>query len=134
MKPLLNMTLEQYTREQNSGMFWEVYPEATGLYPVDCPKGEKRRMEFKEIERYGTRTLCSILENMRSLNKTKNYSYLSGLIEEAQYRAERMENALEAYGDSWGGSLKEMEKTRVRLKKEIGLLKEEKEELENEKA
>lgn len=81
-------------------------------------------------ERYGTRTLCSILENMRSLNKTRNYSYLSSLIEEAQYRAERMENALEAYGGEWGGVI-EMEKKRIKLKKEIKKLKDKKEKLEN---
>lgn len=83
----------------------------------------------KISEKYGTRTLCSILRNMRSLNKTQNYSYLSGLIEEAQYRAERMENALETYGNGWNG-LVEMEQERVKLKKEVQKLKKEKDNLE----
>ena len=82
-------------------------------------------------EKYGTRTLCSILENMRSLNKTKNYSYLPGLIEEAQYRAEKMEDALDAYGSEWSG-LEVMEHKRIELKKEIKKLIKEKEKLEEE--
>lgn len=82
-------------------------------------------------ERYGNRTLCSILENMRALDKTKNYSYLDGLIEEAQYRAERMENALEAYGSEWDG-LEKMELTRIKLKKEIKKLTKERDALKPE--
>ena len=85
----------------------------------------------KMTERYGNRTLCSIFSNMRDLRKTHNYSYLPALIEEAQYRAERMENALEIYGNEWGG-LNEMENKRKKLKKEIGILKKKKEELEDE--
>ena len=70
----------------------------------------------------GTRTLCSIFSNMRDLMKTLNFSYLPGLIEEAQYRAERMENSLETYSDSYYG-LEAMEKRRVELKEEIKQLK-----------
>lgn len=134
MKPLIDLTLEEYKREINSGMFWEVYPEATGSFSKDCfgAKERRKKMLKQETEQYGTRTLCSILKNMRTLDKTKNYSYLSGLIEEAQYRAERMENALEAYGEDWDG-LRAMEKERIKLKKEIKLLKKEKEKLEEEK-
>lgn len=40
------------------------------------------------------RTLCSVLDAMRDADKTKNYSYMLGLIEEAQYLANRMEAAL----------------------------------------
>jgi hypothetical protein len=35
--------------------------------------------------------MCSILEEMRECDKTKNYSYLNSLIEEAQSSANRME-------------------------------------------
>ena len=38
MKPLIDLTLEEYTREQNSGMFWEHYPKASGIYTKDCPQ------------------------------------------------------------------------------------------------
>jgi hypothetical protein len=43
---------------------------------------------------YPNRTLCDVLDEMRKCNKTKNYSYLPGLIEEAQSMANRMEAAL----------------------------------------
>ena len=80
-------------------------------------------------ERHGTRYMCSILENMRALCKTLNFSYLPALIEEAQYRAERMENAIEAYGGYDG--LESMEQQRTELKAEIKELKKEKEALES---
>lgn len=41
------------------------------------------------------RTMCSILEDMRKCCKTRNFSYLRGLIEEAQSRAWRMEDGLQ---------------------------------------
>jgi len=77
-------------------------------------------------EEYGTRYMCGILENMRALCRTLNFSYLPALIEEAQYRAERMENAIEAYSD-----LTYMEKKRVELKAEIKELKKQKENIES---
>lgn len=40
------------------------------------------------------RYICSVLEEMRTCDKTKNYSYLLGLIEEAQMMADRMEASL----------------------------------------
>ena len=42
-----------------------------------------------------SRTLCSVLEDMRNLHKTRNYSYLPGLIEEVQVLGNRMEAGLE---------------------------------------
>ena len=43
---------------------------------------------------YPNRTMCDILEAMRKCHQTRNYSYLSGLIEEAQNLANRMEAGL----------------------------------------
>lgn len=83
------------------------------------------------IGRSGTRTLCSIFSNMRDCVKTNNFSYLSSLIEEAQYRAERMEDALEAYGTGYNG-IGDLEETRTKLKKEIYDLKKEKKSLSGE--
>ena len=40
------------------------------------------------------RLLCTVLEEMRDCVKTLNFSYLSGLIEEAQSLASRMESRL----------------------------------------
>ncbi len=40
------------------------------------------------------RTLCNVLDEMRKANKTRNYSSLLGLIEEAQSMGNRMESVL----------------------------------------
>lgn len=40
------------------------------------------------------RTLCAVLEEMRKAHATHNYSYLPGLIEEAQTMGNRMEAGL----------------------------------------
>jgi len=40
------------------------------------------------------RTLCNVLEDMRKAHKTRNFSYLLGLIEEAQMMGNRMEAGL----------------------------------------
>lgn len=40
------------------------------------------------------RTLCEVFEEMRKCVETRNFSYLLGLIEEAQTLANRMEAAL----------------------------------------
>lgn len=73
------------------------------------------------------RTLCEVFENMRKCYETRNFSYLLGLIEEGQYRAERMENAIEKYG-GWNG-VRDMEKKRVALRKEIRELKDKRDKL-----
>ena len=60
------------------------------------------------------RYFCDIFSNMRKCYETRNFSYLLALIEEGQYRAERMESAVESYGD-----LERLEKKRAELKDEI---------------
>lgn len=40
------------------------------------------------------RYICDVLEEMRKVNETRNYSYLLGLIEEIQTMANKMEAAL----------------------------------------
>ena len=40
------------------------------------------------------RYICTVLDEMRDCVKTSNFSYLSGLIEEAQSLANRMESRL----------------------------------------
>jgi len=84
---------------------------------------------MKDDTKTGTRYLCDILSDMRTCFKTRNFSYLPGLIEEAQYRANRMENALETYGGTYGNSLQRLEEKRIELKKEVEKLKKEKKEL-----
>ena len=48
---------------------------------------------------YMCRPLCEVLEEMRTCLKTMNFSYLPGLIEEAQTMANRMENGLQQQKD-----------------------------------
>lgn len=77
------------------------------------------------------RYLCDVLDEMRKCNETRNYSYLIGLIEEAQMLGNRMEAALEDKRDlaSWRKKvseekaeykklLAETNKLRKKLKKE----------------
>ena len=69
---------------------------------------------MEELSALGVRTLCDIFQDMRIANKTRNYSYLKGLIEEAQYRANRMEDHL--YSRK---SVEELEERRIKLKAEV---------------
>lgn len=48
---------------------------------------------------YLNRTICGVFEEMRSCNETKNYSYLLGLIEEAQSMANKMESKIDLIKD-----------------------------------
>lgn len=66
------------------------------------------------IHDYPNRSLCSVLEAMRDCHKTRNFSYLLGLIEEAQYLASRMEAGL---GDK--RDVKYWADRKIEMKKEI---------------
>lgn len=66
---------------------------------------------------FPNRTLCDVLEDMRKANKTHNYSYLLGLIEEAQVFGNRMEAAL---GDN--RDIKQLNEERSKLRKEVKAL------------
>ena len=66
------------------------------------------------------RYLCSVLDEMRECTKTLNFSYLLGLIEEAQTLGSRMESRLFEIKDH------------ERLHKEIRDLKKKKKKLEKE--
>ncbi len=72
------------------------------------------------------RTLCDVLEAMRTCQKTQNYSYLSGLIEEAQQMAYRMEASLWDQKD-----IERMREDKKELKRELKKLKAKKEGLED---
>ena len=60
---------------------------------------------------------------MRSCNETKNYSYLLGLIEEAQSMANKMESKIDLINDfeELKDKYKELEEQKNELKKEIKL-------------
>ena len=71
------------------------------------------------------RLLCAVLDEMRDCVKTLNFSYLSGLIEEAQTLANRMEAHLYEIKD-----FNRLHKDIEALKKKKKKLKEEVEEVE----
>jgi len=71
------------------------------------------------------RLLCTVLDEMRECVKTLNFSYLSGLIEESQSLANRMEAHLYDIKD-----LNRLHKDIKALKKKKKKLKEEVEEVE----
>lgn len=79
-----------------------------------------------------SRFICSVLEEMRTCIKTLNFAALLSLIEECQTLANRMEAAI----DDNGGAeyivenLRELKKEKKGLEKEISLLKNEKDLLE----
>jgi hypothetical protein len=62
------------------------------------------------------RTLCNVLEEMRSCYETRNFSYIKGLIEEAQYMGNSMEAALWDQKDFKRASI-EYKKIKVKIKK-----------------
>lgn len=69
---------------------------------------------------YPTRYICSVLNEMRECCKTLNFSYLGGLIEEAQTLANRMEAKLEESRD-----IRNAEERKEELQKELDALRKE---------
>lgn len=67
------------------------------------------------------RTICGVFEEMRSCNETKNYSYLLGLIEEAQSMANKMESKIDLIKDfeEMKDKYKELVERKNDLKKDI---------------
>jgi predicted nuclease with TOPRIM domain len=73
---------------------------------------------------YLNRTLCSVLQEMRKAYDSRNFSYLLGLIEEAQSMGNRMEAAFEDVKD-----VNRLYEQRKKLHAEVSKLKNEKKEL-----
>jgi seryl-tRNA synthetase len=71
------------------------------------------------------RWICTVFEEMRALDKTRNYRPLLSLIEEAQAMANRMEAKLYDAGD-----LEELPERIKDLKAEVKALEQQKRELE----
>jgi hypothetical protein len=69
-----------------------------------------------------SRYICNVFEEMRECLKTNNFSYLRGLIEEAQTMANRMEASI---GDSYKveglrREIKDLKNKRNKLREEVG--------------
>ena len=67
------------------------------------------------------RLLCAVLDEMRECVKTSNFSYLSGLIEEAQSLGSRMEAHLYDIKEfnRLLDDIKALEKKKKKLKEEV---------------
>jgi len=65
--------------------------------------------------------MCTVLDEVRKCDETKNYSYLLGLVEELQVMGNRMEAKLETINDfeELKKRHKELEERKEKLKKEI---------------
>lgn len=74
------------------------------------------------------RYVCTVLEEMRKLDSTKNYSSLLSLIEEVQFHVNRMEASL--YDKE---EIESYTETNKRLREELSELKKENKELTKEK-
>ena len=70
---------------------------------------------------YLNRTICGVFEEMRSCNETRNYSYLLGLVEEAQSMANKMESKIDMIKDfeELQNKYKELKERKNELKKDI---------------
>ena len=68
------------------------------------------------------RYMCTVLDEMRMCVKTLNFAYLLSLIEEIQSMGNRMESKLEDIGD-----FEVWSEQRDKLKKELKVLRKEKE-------
>ncbi len=78
------------------------------------------------------RMICDVFYEMRECLKTNNFSYLKGLIEEAQSYANRMESALSRADTEWiERRIKNLKEEKIRLKEEIIELEKKKEKLKN---
>lgn len=78
---------------------------------------------------YGpNRTVCSVLEEIRKVHETRNYSSLLGLVEEVQTLVNRMEAALHDQAD-----VEYLEENKKELKKELKKLQDDKKALEESK-
>lgn len=67
---------------------------------------------------YPNRTLCDVLHAMRKAHEVSNYSYLTGLIEEAQHIGDIMEAGL---GDKQ--DIKQLREERHDLKAQVKMLR-----------
>ena len=80
---------------------------------------------------YLNRYICDVLEEMRKLNETRNYSMLASLIEEVQTMANRMEASLSDVSDikELADQRKELKEEKTKLKREIKQLERKKQKL-----
>lgn len=83
---------------------------------------------YRELARMPNRYVCDVLDELRKCYKTRNFSYLPGLIEEIQTLVNRMESALQEKSDyeHWHKKVKEEKEEYKRLLKESNKLRKKK--------
>jgi len=76
------------------------------------------------IHSYPNRLLCDVLDEIRKCDETRNYSYLKGLVEEAQSLGNRMEAKLHDNKDilSANKTLREAKEELKKIQAEIDSL------------
>lgn len=86
------------------------------------------RTRYRKAAGMPSRYICDVIEELRKCHKTRNYSYLPGLVEEIQTLANRMEAALQEKADYelWHKKLKEERKEYKKLLKETNKLRKQK--------
>jgi cell division protein FtsB len=101
--------------------------ESERVLTLDEKKGKMLLLDSKKERKWNmaNRYLCSVLDEMRECTKTLNFSYLLGLIEEAQTLANRMEAKLFEIKD-----FERLHEDIAKLKKQKKKLEEKIEELE----
>lgn len=74
------------------------------------------------------RLVCEVLEEARTCHKTRNYSYLPGLLEEIQTMVNRMESALSEKRDyeHWHKKVKDEKEEYKKLLEETNKLRQKK--------
>ena len=77
-------------------------------------------MAYRRYHDYPNRTLCSVLDDMRNCYKTYNFYAVAALIEECQALANRMEAAIQNFGD-----IEDINKHRGKAKDELRRLERE---------
>lgn len=82
--------------------------------PPTFSEDRLERLLNLRAEDISARYLCNVFSNMRKCLETHNFSTLPSLIEEAQYRAERMEDKIEQIHD-----MEAWERERIELKKQL---------------
>lgn len=80
---------------------------------------------------YPHRTLCTVLDELRDCYKTRNFSYMMGLIEEVQSLGNRMEASIDYKNDieRYHREAKEAYDKREELQKEVEKLEKKKKKL-----
>ena len=90
---LQSMTLQEYMNVMQSGMFWELFPDATGYYEIDV-KQHQDKEAFRPFE--SVKKCDSELEKTKEKLKEYMSAYMELLDDYKKLQTETREIALEA--------------------------------------